>query len=293
MAANLTPESVWNTVTETLGVPEEKCNGFGWSLPHIESKKEKLRKIYKKLQRKFGRKSFPKLRNRIKYLYISQLKKILCYCKRPYVSSCNTRNSERKQIKFYLINTEQTKSAKHSRANNECFTPPEDAKICIDKFRNVYGIDLYKKIVFVDVGCGTGNFFFLLPKNRRYAIDINNEFINFIHNGIPIKYQSRVICSDFLDENFSPEILNIEENSEYLCAIGNIPFGKRKDLILKFIKQACKFFKYIAFLIPSNFVSKRSPKYKELKELVNIIDTHKFRCSFQVFIFNYSSNKLN
>ena len=151
------------------------------------------------------------------------------------------------------------------------FTKPEIAKKCLDK------LDLSSYDRIIEPSAGSGSFSEQIPNCEAYDIEPKNE---------KIKKQ------DFLE--FKTDKGNI-------LVIGNPPFGRQSSLALKFINNAAKFAKTIAFVLPNSFkkesMMSKINKHFYLKEVYQLEKNSFFfegrdydiPCSF--FIYEYSDEE--
>lgn len=121
---------------------------------------------------------------------------------------------------------------------DQFFTKPETAKRCWEslcKYIKDAG-DKTTNYKFIEPSAGLGAFYDLLPKDRRWGIDV-------------VKFRSEYIQSDFLA--WSPH----KNGYSYAC-IGNPPFGYRAWLALAFLNHAAEFSDYVGFIMPMAFQSR-------------------------------------
>ena len=128
---------------------------------------------------------------------------------------------------------------------DQFFTRPEIAKSCHASLLETMkkdGADT-SAYEFIEPSAGTGNFFNLLPQDRRVGIDL-------------VPYSNEIICSDFLA--WQPK-----KPGRY-AVVGNPPFGYRAWLALNFINHAALFSDYVGFILPMSFQSygKGSPRFR-------------------------------
>ena len=136
----------------------------------------------------------------------------------------------------FLLNNKY-KIINNYKEQDQYYTNNIITKYCFDKTIEVLtnlNIDS-TNYIFVEPSAGCGNFFKLLPKDKRIGIDIdprnNNELIK----------------ENYL--NYSPK------NSGKYIVVGNPPFGLRGNLALRFINHSNKFADVVAFILPPLFDS--------------------------------------
>lgn len=90
------------------------------------------------------------------------------------------------------------------------------------------------RMFFFEPSAGTGAFFSLLPKERRYGIDLEPK------------------CDNIKKQNFF-DLIELPYPREETIIIGNPPFGKRGKLAIGFFNHAAYFADIVAFIVPLNF----------------------------------------
>tara|TARA_B100001094_G_scaffold327093_1_gene384500 strand:- start:601 stop:1638 length:1038 start_codon:yes stop_codon:yes gene_type:complete len=121
-----------------------------------------------------------------------------------------------------------TKSAFYADENGQYYTKPEIAKMCITN------VDLTGFDFIVEPSAGHGDFFNLLPGEKRYGIDIDPK-IPEIEEG------------DFFDYDFA------NSKGEKIAVVGNPPFGNNSKLAVDFFQHSSKYASKIAFILPRTF----------------------------------------
>lgn len=137
------------------------------------------------------------------------------------------------------------------KEKDQFYTPIPTAEYCYNKSIEI--ISKYEsnldKYNFIEPSAGSGNFFRLLPKDKRVGLDIEPKY-------------DGIISSDFL--LWYP-------NTENNICIGNPPFGLRGNLALKFINHAQKFSDYVCFILPQLFNSNGKGSCKSRVKKLNLI----------------------
>jgi hypothetical protein len=113
---------------------------------------------------------------------------------------------------------------------DQFYTSENDAKECYSKILEMYKNRNFD--MFFEPSAGTGSFFNLFPKYKRFGIDLDPK------------------CDGVERQNFFEFIPPIEKT---IITIGNPPFGKNSSLAVKFFNTAAKFSDVIAFIIPKTF----------------------------------------
>lgn len=133
-------------------------------------------------------------------------------------------------------------SGDNTKDKDQYFTKTEVAEYCRNKFNEVceeLGIDL-SDYWWIEPSVGHGEFYKLMPTNRRIGIDIDPNPETQLRGWSIIKH-------DFL--TWTPDT-----NHKYVM-LGNPPFGLRGHTALQFINHAEKFADIIAFILPPLFDS--------------------------------------
>jgi hypothetical protein len=129
------------------------------------------------------------------------------------------------------------------RNKDQFYTTAKISKYCYNKtFEVLKALDIdSEKYNFIEPSAGCGNFYNLMPKDKRVGVDIDPKD-NFL------------IKQNYLD--FYPD-----KNNKYIV-LGNPPFGLRGNLALRFLNHSAKFADIVAFILPPLFNSdgKGSPK---------------------------------
>ncbi len=157
------------------------------------------------------------------------------------------------------------------------YTKKEVVKLCCNEIKK--NISINKEDLFIEPSAGNGAFISPIKEltNNYVFYDIKPE-----HKEITEK--------DFL----SLEIKN-EENKK-IHIIGNPPFGKQNNLVIKFIKHCCKFSDTISFILPKSFKKQSLQKYfneyyhleisLDLPDKSFLLDNKEYHvpCIFQIWI---------
>lgn len=117
---------------------------------------------------------------------------------------------------------------------DQFYTAPSIAQACYDKVCQKYSLDNFDLVL--EPSAGSGAFYNLFPKNKRYGLDLEPKC-------------DGVVKMDFFDY--------IPPSDAKIITIGNPPFGKIASLATKFFNQSAQFSDVIAFVIPKTF-KKRS-----------------------------------
>lgn len=173
-----------------------------------------------------------------------------------------TNNNVPKAYVFELMNMAdiQIEYSKFDyKLKDQFFTPTETAEYCysVVKEKLIENLDEY---VFIEPSAGNGSFFNILPKSRRFGLDIE-PMCDYIVQQDYLKWKPRI-------------------DKKYIV-IGNPPFGLRGQLALKFINHSAIFADYVCFILPQLFVSdgKGSPRKRLIG--LNLIHTEKIKCDFK------------
>jgi hypothetical protein len=113
---------------------------------------------------------------------------------------------------------------------DQFYTNKDVAQKCVATLSMFF--DLNDFDVCLEPSAGTGNFFELLPNDKRHGIDIEPKCEGVVHG-------------DFL-------AFKAESGKTYIV-VGNPPFGKISSLAIKFFNHAATFADVIAFVIPRTF----------------------------------------
>lgn len=175
------------------------------------------------------------------------------------------------------------------KEKDQFFTPVNTAQYCYSKCIEI--IKEYEKneaeYTYIEPSAGNGNFFNLLPENRRIGLDIEPR--NDTHNEI-------------LKHNY---LYWKPDNNKKYIVIGNPPFGLRGHLALKFINHSYDFADYVCFILPQLFESDGKGVPRKRVKLFNLIhseklNTHfeepdgkkiKIECIFQIWSKKYYNDK--
>ena len=114
--------------------------------------------------------------------------------------------------------------------NDQYYTKPDTAKKCLE----LLGSDLSKFEHIIEPSAGRGDFYNLLPVDKRIGLDIAPK-------------ADGIIAVDFF--NF-----DIRKRGPVLT-IGNPPFGRQSSMAKKFIKHICECdkTKSFGFILPKSF----------------------------------------
>jgi len=118
---------------------------------------------------------------------------------------------------------------------DQFYTKMEIAQQCWKTVQSKINIDLFD--YFIEPSAGTGNFYKLLPTEKRRGIDIDPKY--------PGIYQMNYLT-------FDPSGIANDINDKYLV-IGNPPFGKGSSLAVKFFNKSAEYADVIAFIVPRTF----------------------------------------
>ena len=119
---------------------------------------------------------------------------------------------------------------------DQFYTKKEIAYQCWSHLKDILtNLDIkIEKMFFFEPSAGAGAFFTLLPKERRYGIDLEPK------------------CDNIEKENFF-DLIELPYPREETIIIGNPPFGKRGKLAIGFFNHAAYFADIVAFIVPLNF----------------------------------------
>ena len=189
-----------------------------------------------------------------------------------------------------LANMEINYSNFSFRDKDQFYTPRETALYCLNKFQEVMNAlgDKPEEYTFIEPSAGNGNFYKLLPENRRLGFDIEPQC-------------DGIIKRDFL--TWQPNF----QNNEKIVVIGNPPFGLRGHLALKFINYSSTFSNYVCFILPQLFESDGKGVPRRRVFGLNLIHSEKLnthfespnrefinvRCIFQIWSKNHINEMYN
>ena len=111
--------------------------------------------------------------------------------------------------------------------NDQYYTKAEVAKACV----NMLNLSEYDYIV--ESAAGRGDFFNLLPEDKRIGFDIDPK-------------HKDITEADFLELDFKPP-------EGKILSIGNPPFGKNASLAYAFFEKSAEHSDCIAFILPRTF----------------------------------------
>jgi hypothetical protein len=111
----------------------------------------------------------------------------------------------------------------------------EIAEQCWNTLKSKINIDVFD--YFIEPSAGTGNFFRLLPENRRRGIDLDPKYPG-------------VIPMDYLTLDMSGLY---QDGCDKYMVIGNPPFGRISSLAVKFFNKSAEYADVIAFILPRTF----------------------------------------
>lgn len=120
------------------------------------------------------------------------------------------------------------------------YTSKELAKYCIDKTKEIIGIENIKE--YIEPSAGNGVFLDYLDK-PYLAYDIEPE-----------DRQNIIIKQDYLDLNL--------DYKQGRCIIGNPPYGARSYLVQKFYKKSIQLGDYISFILPIGMLNNNNTLYE-------------------------------
>jgi len=118
---------------------------------------------------------------------------------------------------------------------DQFYTKMEIAQQCWKTVQSKINIDLFD--YFIEPSAGTGNFFRLLPVNRRRGIDLDPKY-------------PEIIQMDYLTLDMSGLY---QDGCDKYMVIGNPPFGKVSSLAVKFFNKSAEYADVIAFIVPRTF----------------------------------------
>lgn len=110
--------------------------------------------------------------------------------------------------------------------NDKYYTPPDLANYCVNKTKEIVGVDNITE--YIEPSAGTGVFLDYLDKPYS-AYDIEPK-------------DDRIVKADWL----TTDLLYKKGR----CVIGNPPFGERNALCVKFYKKAIQICDYVSFILP-------------------------------------------
>lgn len=122
--------------------------------------------------------------------------------------------------------------------NDKYYTPPEIAKHCVDKVKEIIGVD--NIIEYIEPSAGAGVFLNYFDK-PYLAYDIEPE-------------DDRITKADWLKVD-----LNYKKDR---CIIGNPPFGNRICMAQKFYKKSVTLADYVAFILPISQLNNTSSMFE-------------------------------
>lgn len=143
---------------------------------------------------------------------------------------------------------------------DQFYTKPEIASLCFDTIKH------RDYSLWLEPSAGTGNFYNLLPVDKRKGLDLQPK-------------HDEVEEQNFFD--FTPYPLD-----ERVIAIGNPPFGYRAQGAIAFFNHAAKFCDTVAFIVPRSFrkayiINQLHPNFHVSKEII-----------LEVGIFEGGANKI-
>lgn len=110
--------------------------------------------------------------------------------------------------------------------NDKYYTPPDLAKYCVEKTKEIIGEENITE--YIEPSAGSGVFLNYLDK-PYLAYDIEPE-------------DDRIVKQDYLSLNL--------EYKKGRCIIGNPPYGEKNILAVQFFKHATKLGDYVVFILP-------------------------------------------
>lgn len=122
--------------------------------------------------------------------------------------------------------------------NDKYYTPKELAEYCVEKTKEIVGVDNISE--WLEPSGGSGVFLDFLPKGT-YSCDIEPE-------------DSRVDKKDYLSLDLGYR--------EGRCIIGNPPFGRANSGVKKFFKKSTLLGEYIAFILPISQFNNNNELYQ-------------------------------
>ena len=164
--------------------------------------------------------------------------------------------------------------------NDQYYTKPDTVKRCLE----LLGSDMSKFEHIVEPSAGRGDFYNLLPPDKRIGLDIDPK-------------AEGIIALDFFD-------FDIRKRGPVLT-IGNPPFGKNASLAQRFFEKAATFSDIIAFILPRTFrkpsmVNRLNRQFHLVKNVLldkesfyidvgNGPEDYSVPCAFQVWAKNTKS----
>lgn len=134
------------------------------------------------------------------------------------------------------MNKGKKNKKKNKSPLDQFYTKPEIAekyyKITLKYVKKYTNIDS-KNYFFLEPSAGTGAFFNLMDKKKRFGFDIDPK-------------DSEIVKKDFLTTTHT-------DIPELCITIGNPPFGKRSKLAIEFFNHSAKFSNVIAMIVPLQF----------------------------------------
>lgn len=118
----------------------------------------------------------------------------------------------------------------NSRRLDQFYTSEEYARYAYLKISEF--VDLNEYDLILEPSAGTGSFYSLMDKNKRYGIDLEPKF-------------DGIVKGDFFDW--------IPPKNKKIISIGNPPFGKNANLAVKFFQKSSLCCDTIAFILPKTF----------------------------------------
>lgn len=112
----------------------------------------------------------------------------------------------------------------------------------------------FDKMFFVEPSAGTGEFFKLLPSDRRLGMDINPK--------------CKPNCKNIITQDFF-KVSSLHHNPTDTTIIGNPPFGKRGKMAVEFFNHATTLADIVAFIVPVNF--RKYIVHKQLEKSMRFI----------------------
>lgn len=118
----------------------------------------------------------------------------------------------------------------NSRNLDQFYTSQEYAKYAYTRISDFVNLDEYDMIL--EPSAGTGSFYSLMDKSKRYGIDLDPK------------------CPDIVKGNFLDWVPPPDRK---IISIGNPPFGKNANLAVKFFQKSSLYCEVIAFILPKTF----------------------------------------
>ena len=148
------------------------------------------------------------------------------------------------------------------RALDQFYTKPDVAESCWKYVRRIATRLAGKDAFFIEPSAGDGSFYDLLPKNRRFGMDL-------------VPMHSEVIKRDWLKCRYKPPVPR-----ESAVVIGNPPFGKRGKLAVDFVNKGLSIADTVCFIVPAIF--RKYGIHKQLNEDARLIGSITLgSCSFR------------